>query len=205
MVQSVAKLTTSFAFLAITVCMLGCNSLRWVSSDEQPSGDATVSTAPAPLQIVYRTKTDRLNLAGAELPPCSMATLQIQVPHPHYKADAGFAQLTVLPTSVDADLSPGNLASRQVPVPDQWAGDIPLWQLEAIVQQLEEANFFRRAKILGAETYLSVSAASGKLGRPYREVPELDAMMVRLSQAKPPQANAGERPELARLPAIAPR
>ena len=205
MVRFVAKLIPLLAIFSITATMAGCSSLRWLSDGDEPTSDATVSLAPALLQIVYRTKTDRLNLAGADLPPCSMATLQIQVPHPHYKADAGFAQLTVLPTSVDADLSPGNLVSRQVPTPDRWAGDIPLWQLEAIVQQLEEANFFRRAKILGAETYLSVSAASGKLGRPYREVPELDAMMVRLSQAKPPQANAVERPELARLPTIAQR
>ena len=186
---------------AAVALALGCNSLPSPRAEGTLSPETAASVSPPPLKIVYRTKTDRLT--STELPSCSMATLQIQGTDTHRNDNTGYARLTVLPLSADPNLTPGDLSTNNGhPTPTVWRGEIPMWQLEAIVGQLEQAHFFRRAKIFGAETFLSVSTSSRRLGRPYREVAELDAIILRMSQSESNSHGPAPRPELARLPAL---
>lgn len=180
----------------------GCKMYGFRSGNDDSQFEATAQSSPDPIRIVYRTKTDRLNVAGAKLPPCSMATLQIQVPHPHGKLDAGLARLTTSPCTVDPKLSPKNLAVIVGQAPSVWEEDIPMWQITTIVSELESANFFHRAKVLNAASFLSVDAGRNRHGRPYREVPELDGMISRISIASNDRGASSSSRELARLPVV---
>ena len=185
--------------------MSGCKMYGLRSGNDDSQIEATRQSTPDPIRIVYRTKTDRLNVAGASLPPCSMATLQIQVPHPYGKCDAGLARLTTAPSTVDPDLSPGDLAAVVGEASTVWEEDIPMWQITTIVSQLESANFFRRAKVLNASSFLSVDAGQKRHARRYREVPELDAMMARISRGSNKRGASSHSRELARLPVVTSR
>ena len=200
---------TLFVLACAALLMTGCKlagiagSGNEVASANSPA--LSRSMAPAPARIIYRTKTDRLNVAGSRLPPCSMATLQLQVPHPHhhYKSNMGYAKLLVLPCSVDSDLKPGELPQQVSAGAQVWEGEVPTWQIDAVIQQLKDDNFFRRAKILGADAFVAVQTDDKQLAKPYRSVPELDAILVRTCEpTDAPLHGTNGRPELARLPSL---
>jgi hypothetical protein len=58
--------------------------------------------------------------------------------------------------------------------------DVPKYQVDGVVAKLQKENFFRRSKILGSSTYLGVSLDGKGFGKNYRNVDELDALIVRV-------------------------
>jgi hypothetical protein len=200
----------------------GCTSIfsrkpRAPASDVQ---QAALQTADDPIRIVYRTRTDRLNLAGQTLPTCCVAELAIKFPHPQGTPGMGSAVVRITPCTADAtpfaegrlsqltgmfdDDSPGS-------APTSVAGstDVPLWQIDAIVAGLEKESFFRRSKALGAEVYLYVEADGRQHGKRVKPQPELDVLLLQAMRgqiaATPHGAEHGStptRPELCRLPGV---
>jgi hypothetical protein len=181
---------------------------------------------PEPIHIIYRTRTDRLNLAGAKLPNVSIAELRIDFPHHQYKAAVCGAVVKTTPCSATATPFPergmsaitsivsGDASAASVPPSASWSGDVALWEVEAIVAMLEKLNFFKKQRtVLGAEVFLSVETAKHAVGKRYRPVGELDAMIVRLTSQGPaldmsadgsgaPRAMQAQRAELTRLPSF---
>lgn len=202
------RLNTPASCLAIFACFLFAGSGCRLAQSTRAEVDEllTVSqTAPKGVRMVYRTKTDRLNLAGADLPPCSMATLYVQSPHPSMKVDSARVELIVVPSLMDDELTPPSTPASAEHAVLARQYDVPLWQVESVMKHLHDENFFRRAKTLWPEVYVAVNTGEKQLGKPYRAVPEFDAMILRAAAA--PQSSGvptpATRPELARLPALA--
>jgi hypothetical protein len=194
----------------------GCSSLLARKPRETEVAAANIAqTTPDPLGVVYRTRTDRLNLAGAHLPHCSIAELSIQYPHPTLKSTMCHATVRTTPCSVDATPFPdrgvsstitslfdGTASDGSAPPSQAWSADVALWEVEAIIASLEKLNFFRKHRtVLTAEVFLSVKTAEHAVGKKYRPVAELDAMLVRIAQS-PNSGNSIEQFGLARLPFI---
>jgi hypothetical protein len=177
-------------------------------------------TTPDPIRIIYRTRTDRLNLVGAKLPHCSIADLRIHYPHPLVKAEMCSATVRVTPCSVDATPFPergvtasvasmfnGAAATGSTEPTLTISADVALWEVQAVVTSLEKLNFFRKHRtVLSADVFLSVETAKYAVGKKYRPVAELDAMLLRVAQsqgeAAPTSYPQSARAELTRLPAF---
>jgi hypothetical protein len=85
------------------------------------------------------------------------------------------------------DTQPTALASYR----QAWTVDVPAWQVQNVVNKLEEQNFFRRSKILNAESFLGVQVGKRKFAKDYRKMPELDAIILRACrQGQPIGPNA---------------
>ncbi len=217
----IAKRFTLVAILLPLVGGVGCRNV-WKGAASAP----VAQTTPESTRIVYRTRTDRLNIAGGKLPPCSIATLLIESPHPEMKIDA--ARVTVVIERCTADASPfpsrglsgaisslmkdDSSAASASPVAT-YSADLPLWQVQTIVSSLEKANFFdRQLTVLSPDVFLSLEVGPRGVGKKYCPVDELDVLLMRVadeSTSSPvvsASASSGaERPargELARLPAI---
>lgn len=177
--------------------------------------------------ILYRTNSDRLNLLAAQptepirrasyqqhsatlIPAVSISTLQIRYPHPTGRKDLAQAVVAFSPAGVDSALQSesildqipglGKQASDERAAPiETWTLDIPKWQVDGIVAKLQKANFFRRAKILGSTSYLAVKTKGNAFGKNYRNVDELDALIVRVRRQGHPAGPDG-RPLVARRP-----
>jgi len=161
------------------------------------------------VSITYRTESDRVNLAAAGysgptqmvsfqqpspglLPNVTETTLQIQHPHPDGLPGYARAKVFVRPNGAEeseegsfwsrliggSDDQDG--ANRNAQIVEAWLLDIPAWQVNGIMTKLQEQNFFRRAKVLNAETFLAVKADGAGFGKKYRSVPELDALILRV-------------------------
>jgi hypothetical protein len=161
------------------------------------------------VSITYRTESDRVNLAAAGysgptqmvsfeqpspglLPNVTTTTLNIQRPHPD--GIPGYARARVVVRANGAEESKGGsiwgrlvggsddqrAASDNAQIIEAWLLDIPAWQVNGIVKKLQKQNFFRRAKVLGAETFLAVKADGAEFGKEYRSLPELDALILRV-------------------------
>ncbi len=180
--------------------------------------------------IAYRTESDRVNLAAAglsgqtqmvsfqqpshsPLPNVTTTTLQIQQPHPH--GIPGYAQAKVFVRPNGAEESEGgsfwsrlvggsddqDAGNHNAQIIEAWLLDIPAWQVNGIMAKLQEQNFFRRAKVLNAETFLAVKADGVGFGKKYRSVPELDTLILRVRREGRP---AGQRPHAPNRPQYAP-
>lgn len=174
--------------------------------------------------ILYRTESDRLNLAGGGasgvqqasyqgqpqslLPPVSTSTLKIVYPHPEGRSDYARAYVAFSRVGEDADNEPSlwtkltgfGAKPDQTPQPfEVWALDVPKYQIDGIITKLQEANFFRRSKVLNSETYLGVSMDGKGFGKDYRNVGELDALLVRVRQQGWPVGRNGKPLQQRRL------
>jgi hypothetical protein len=160
------------------------------------------------VSITYRTESDRVNLAAAGhsgptqmvsfqqpspglLPNVTTTTLHIQ--HPHPDGIPGYARARVVVRANGAEASKGSsiwgrltggsddqgAGSHNAQIIEAWLLDIPAWQVNGIMTKLQEENFFRRAKVLGADTFLAVKADGAGFGKKYRSLPELDALILR--------------------------
>lgn len=196
----------------------GCSSVFGRKPREaEITGANIVQTTPDPIHIIYRTRTDRLNLAGAHLPHCSIAELSIQYPHPTIKAAICQATVRSTPCSVDATPFPergvtagvasmfGGESTNSAPATLVGVSDMELWEVEAIIVSLEKLHFFHKQRtVLSADAFLSVKTAKYAVGKKYRPVAELDAMLLRVAQhqsaAAPASYPATARAELTRLP-----
>jgi hypothetical protein len=118
-------------------------------------------------------------------------TLRIQKPHP--EGIPGYARAAVVVRPNGAEASAGgsflsrltggdeeNAANQNAQMIEAWLLDIPAWQVNGIMSKLQEQNFFRRTKVLNAETFLAVKADGAGFGKNYRSMPELDALILRV-------------------------
>lgn len=182
--------------LAVAISALGCRAVS-LTNDSEPT------VAKRSTRIIYRSKTDRLMAAtgGAAalttnvLPPSSLATLDIQAPHPHDRE--GFAKATLfvtrcrpddspypknriarsLTTAMGADVEPPHAGQKTASI------DVPIEQVEGLVQMLDKANFFdKRRTILSPEVFLSAETERFAVGKRYHAVDELDALMLVTAQ-----------------------
>lgn len=204
--------------LSAVACIAGC---RLPNSEPQSQTGFSLPAAPATV-ITYTTASDRLNVASAStaatqfagygptsagiLPNVTQSRLQIHYPHPSGRTELALAVLTVYHTADSTNWTDNFFASftrgdsapqPQTPqVAGGWMLDIPAWQVEAIQQKLRKENFFRRSRVLTAEAQLSVAEDGETFAKPYRAVPELDAILIRtVCEGMPVQApSASGRP-----------
>ena len=189
------------------------------------AAEMAVGMAPDPIRIIYRTRTDRLNLAGAQLPHCSIAELRVNFPHYQAKVATCSAVVKTTPCSENATPFPergitstvtslvdGTVSDASAAPSQAWSADIPLWEVQAIVASLEKLSFFRKQRtVLSAEVFLSVETGKHAVGKKYRPIAELDAMILRVVQHQSYAAHSANesavrvsslpaRAELQRLP-----
>ena len=160
------------------------------------------------VSITYRTESDRVNLAAAGdsgptqmvsfrqpspgmLPSVTTTTLEIR--HPHPEGMPGYARARVVVRANATEESKGgsiwgrltgksndqDAESHKPQIIEAWLLDVPAWQVNGIMTKLQEQSFFRRAKVLGAETFLAVEADGAGFGKKYHSLPELDALILR--------------------------
>jgi len=184
----------------------GCSSNSWwTAANDFPAGETI-----RPVRIVYRTPSDRLNIAAAGQPgpqiawastgaPTSLlmpnlttSTLEIKYPHPRGLSGMAQANVVIRRTSTSADDKPGFFArltswtrksEQTAPQPtysEVWSLDLPAWQVKAVVDKLRKDNFFQGSKVLNSAAYLGVDLNGKKFGKDYRAVPELDALILRV-------------------------
>jgi len=157
--------------------------------------------------ILYRTESDRLNVAGGStsgmrqvtyqgqpqslLPPVSLSTLKVMYPHPEGRPDHARAFVAFSPIGDDSATEPsvwtkltgfGSETEKPAQPFEVRALDVPKYQIDGIVAKLQKANFFRRSKVLNSKTYLGVSLDDKGFGKNYRNVDELDALILRVRQ-----------------------
>jgi len=160
------------------------------------------------VSIAYRIESDRVNLAAAGdsgpsqmvsfqqpsaglLPSVTTTTLQIQ--HPHPDGIPGYARARVVVRAGAAEESKGgsiwgriigrsdekDAGSQNAQIVEAWLLDIPAWQVDGIMKKLQKQNFFRRAKVLDPDAFLTVRADGAGFGKKYHSLPELDALILR--------------------------
>jgi hypothetical protein len=189
------------------------------SLPEKQGSVETLTTAEQfnEVSIVYRTESDRVNLAAAGysepaqfvslqqpspglLPNVTTTTLQIR--HPHPDGIPGYACARVIVQPNGAEESEGRSmwsrlfgssdnqseANHNAQIVEAWLLDIPAWQVNGIMTKLQQQNFFRRAKVLDAEAFLAVKADGAGFAKNYRSVPELDALILRVRREGRPAA-----------------
>jgi hypothetical protein len=206
----------------MSLALGGCASIlsRKPTATSGEVQQVALQTSGEPIRIVYRTRTDRLNLAGGNLPACCVAELAIKFPHP--QGTPGMASAVVRTTPCTADTTPfaeGRIsqltaifdddASASAPTSHAGTTDVPLWQIQAIIAGLEKESFFRRSRALGAEVYLYVETEGRQHGKRVKPQPELDVVLLQAMRgqvaATPRGAEQGfapARPELCRLPNV---
>lgn len=203
----------------------GCSSHSWRTAANDSSAGATIR----PVRIVYRTPSDRLNIAAAGqlgpqialastaaptsllMPNVTTSTLVIKYPHPHGQVGMAQANVVIRPMSSSGDDKPGFVerltswstkSERATPKPtysEVWSLDLPVWQVNAVVDKLRKESFFRRSKILNSEAYLGVDLDGKGFGKDYHAVPELDALILRVRREGRP-LHAQPRPAENRPP-----
>jgi hypothetical protein len=170
-----------------------------------PGGKSTAVESAAPgttvQRLVYRTESDRLNvLAGgtavAGLPPVTISVLEIRSPHPHGMPEHAQAVLMCVPADADSPTGPAALwqwlvggdgaeASRSPPANaaervQAWVIDLPQEQFDRLLSRLREKNFYQRARSFRAQAYVATETGGRRFGREFEELPELDALIVRV-------------------------
>ncbi len=156
---------------------------------------AAGSSPPNATRIIYRTKSDRINvatggawagnpMAGAAgattlLPNVSTSHLHLVYPHPSGRMDIAQASLLVTPGEGGVDGEPSTL---QYGAYQKRVLDIPAWQVESIVNTLDQERFFERSKVLDAEANLGVRHGKRGNQKKFRAVNGLDALIVRVSR-----------------------
>ena len=159
------------------------------------------------VSITYRTESDRVNLAAGDSGPTQMVSFQqpspgllpgvttttLEIQHPHPEGIPGYARARVVVRANATEESKGGSiwgrligksddqgpGSHNPQIIEAWLLDVPAWQVHGIMTKLQEQSFFRRAKVLGAETFLAVEADGAGFGKKYHSLPELDALILR--------------------------
>jgi hypothetical protein len=217
------------ALALVAVASLGCSSVRWPGSSEGPEAEPQRKVT-----LTYRTESDRLNLLArgrsdgpqlasyhephaAPVPEFTQSTLRIEYPHPHGReghalatavfeaspddAPSGISALwsKVTGSSDDEEPESGNAWFRET-----WTLDVPRWQLDRVLGELEKSGFFRRSKTLGAKVEVSTQIDGVRFSKPFTSVAELDSLILsirsrgRLVDGTPrrggPDVGSGARP-----------
>lgn len=205
----------------------GCSSNSWWTAAK----GSLASPTGRPVRIVYRTPSDRLNIAAAGrlgpqlalastgaptsllMPNLTTSTLLVRYPHPQGLSGMAQANVVIRPTSTSGDDKPGFFArltswgkkseeaSPQTAYTEVWSLDLPAWQVNAVVDKLRKDNFFEGSKVLNSDAYLGVDLNGKKFGKDYRAVPELDALILRVRSEGRP-LHAQARPVYSRPPQV---
>ena len=197
-IRKAVKVGLTFFLLVAAGCQLPIAPTTETLSPEFPPAAA--------MTISYTTASDRLNVAMGggstvqfaghqpattrSLPNLTRSTLQIRLPHPSGRPDLAQATLTARLEN-DSSTGTANLLTQfwreesETPLASEttvgvWELDVPAWQARAIRQRLQQENFFRRSRVLDAEVELSVVDDAGEFAKPFRTVPELDALLLRV-------------------------
>jgi hypothetical protein len=184
------------------------------------------------IKLSYRTESSRLNLAAnsngiqpvsfqqqsqSPVPDFTTTTLEIRYPHPAGIPD--YAAVTVLfeaqleepkkaisassvwntirGTTSETDTAQPTQAFREV-----WATDLPRWQLDSLIAKLRKENFFMRAKVMNTNSFLATEIDGDRFGKSYKQVSELDAMILRIRNEGRLLNPGSSLPDPIRLPPI---
>ena len=116
---------------------------------------------------------------------------QIVYPHPSGRSDLAQAVLTVevgteeesgLTRLVSSITGSGDRAAADHRVVEVRTLEIPAWQFAALERRLEDEKFFRRSKALSSEVVISVVRTGSYFSKPFRSIPELDALLLRVNR-----------------------
>ena len=167
------------------------------------------------IRISYRTNSDRLNVSAVDscnsLPNMTSSQLHLHYPHPNGQPEMALAMLIVAPQESDSGWLDRwhDKGSDPDEVLDRHVMDVPARNLHAIVDKLQQENFFRRSKPLVSESHLGVMMDDVRFAKDYRSVAELDAMILKVYRESRSGLAVPHRPisipatVLRRLPATA--
>lgn len=192
-----------FLVLLFACAGSGCAAISF--NPWKTAGTTEKSPAALPeIQITYSTDSGRLNqqvtgrgetqlasLAASEamaVPPFTRGTLTIRYPHPRGVPGVALATATFSPAGNTAD--PGSLASlwkgggsgpvSSANAREVWEAEIPEQHVAGLVAQLKEKQFFRRVKILGAESQMEATINGKTTSKAFLAMSDLDAMLVNI-------------------------
>ena len=133
---------------------------------------------------------------GDAVPGFTECRVNVIVPHPRGVPDmAEVRVMFAVDLDGDGDVSTiGSIWSRvtrseapdssdaaSAPKPREvWKMDIPAWQVEALVDRLRDAQFFRRQTELKSEAELATVIDGVRFSKPTAAIVELDALAVRI-------------------------
>jgi len=197
-------------WLSSLLVLAGC-SLTGKSQLASRSGVGQLANAGQAnkIHISYRTRSDRLNLASADvknsLPDLTDSQLHLHFPHPSGRTELALATLVVLPREKESSWldrwrdsggedEPGEVLDRRVL-------DIPARNAQAIVDQLRRDNFFQRSKPFTCESHLGVELDAVGFAKDFRSVDELDSLIMRVYRES--QSGIATPPGLGSVPSMA--
>jgi len=220
--------------LAALLMPMGCTSLDALKLPEpSASGPAetvklTYRTDSDRLNLLVALEPPAGQLVSYQqprspVPDFTESTLHLTYPHPGGRAgyalatvvfeaqpsgdssDSGVSAIWKKITGSSDEAAPG--ANGDPGFREVWTTDVPRWQLDRVVAKLRESGYFRRTKTLNAKVSLATEIDGARFGKDFTELPELDAIIVRIrSQGRPVVATRGldgmpsPRAEIRRLP-----
>jgi len=157
-------------------------------TDRGATGKLASAQQADSIRISYRTNSDRLTIASADasnsLPNVTSSQLHLHYPHPGGQPEMALATLIVAPQESDAGWldrwRDAGSAADQTQILDRRVLDLPARNVHAIVDKLQQENFFRHSKSLDSESHLGVVMDDARFAKDYRAVAELDAMILKV-------------------------
>jgi hypothetical protein len=163
--------------LLCCVALSSAGGCAGVPRFESPPALPVPGNSEPEVVLVYRTSSTRLNELwnsspnAHPLPPFTACTLTLRGPQPGFASDQAVATLRI---ATEGE-SPDEVA--------QTSQLIPLWQLQAALDKLERDGFYKRARVLGAVSYVATNQAGRHFAKDYREITELDTLILHMHRS----------------------